>query len=115
MTATCVVASSLLGNGLIRLCCGELAVRCRPPQSSMICAAADEPVVSRHLGRHEAIVDFLPGLKTGDSYGAQAQHRAAPESLRWVPAAGGITAPLTSQAIRASPALRMLIAPTTSA
>ena len=33
--------------------------------------------------------------KGGDSYGAQARHGAAPESLRWVPAAGGIAAPLT--------------------
>ena len=39
-----------------------------------------------------------PALKGGDSYGAQ---ETLPESLRWVPAAGGITAPLTSQAIRA--------------
>src|SRR5690554_5050399 len=37
------------------------------------------------------------------------------ESLRWVPAAGGIAAPLTSQAQWACPALRMLIAPTRSA
>ena len=33
--------------------------------------------------------------KDGDSYGAQARHPAAPESLRWVPAAGGMAAPLT--------------------
>src|SRR5690625_1950033 len=59
--------------------------------------------------------DILPGLKAGDSYGAQGRLNAAPESLRWVPAAGGITAPLTSQANRACPALKTLIAPTTSA
>lgn len=29
---------------------------------------------------------ILPGLKTGDSYGAWASDRTAPESLRWVPA-----------------------------
>ena len=51
------------------------------------------------------VVDILPGLKARDSYGAQGRHRAAPESLRRVPAAGGITAPLTSQANRACPVL----------
>src|SRR5690606_33583408 len=59
-------------------------------------------------------VDILPRLKLGDSYCA---HPASSrnESLRWVPAAGGIAAPLTSQAQWACPALRMLIAPTRSA
>jgi len=52
------------------------------------------------------------GGKEGDSYGAQARHEAAPESLRWVPAAGGLTAPLTSQANRACPALNTFMAPT---
>ena len=33
--------------------------------------------------------------KDGDSYGAQAWHEVTPESLRRVPAAGGIAAPLT--------------------
>ena len=50
-------------------------------------------------------IDILPRLKAGDSYRVQEQDKT-PESLRWVPAAGGITAPLTSQAIRASPALK---------
>ena len=59
-------------------------------------------------------IDLLPRLKAGDSYHVQEQDNT-PESLRWVPAAGGITAPLTSQAIRASPALKTFIAPTTSA
>lgn len=59
--------------------------------------------------------DILPGLKAGDSYGAQARHLTAPESLRWVPAAGDTSASLTSQAQRACPALRMLIAPARSA
>src|SRR5574343_1495367 len=67
------------------------------------------------LEGNQAVIDILPRLKTGDSYGAQARHCAAPESLRWVPAAGGMTAPLTSQANRACPALSILIAPTTSA
>ena len=62
------------------------------------------------LGAH-----ILPGMNVGDSYGAQAWHPAAPESLRRVPAAGGMAAPLTSQANRACPALRTWIAPTTSA
>ena len=31
-----------------------------------------------------------------------------PDSLRWVPAAGGIVAPLTSQANRACPALNTI-------
>src|SRR5690625_4585591 len=60
-------------------------------------------------------IDILPGLKAGDSYGAQGRLNAAPESLRWVPAAGDPTASLTSQANRACPALSTLIAPTTSA
>jgi hypothetical protein len=55
--------------------------------------------------------DILPGLKAGDSYCAQGRRNAARESLRWVPAAGGMTAPLTSQANRACPALSILIAP----
>ena len=59
-------------------------------------------------------IDILPRLKAGDSYRVQEQDKT-PESLRWVPAAGGMTAPLTSQAIRASPALKTFIAPTTSA
>jgi len=33
----------------------------------------------------ELVIDILPGLKAGDSYGAQARHDAAPESLRRVP------------------------------
>ena len=48
-----------------------------------------------------SFLDILLGMNAGDSYGAQARLNAAPESLRWVPAAGGITAPLTSQANRA--------------
>lgn len=31
-------------------------------------------------------LDILPSLKAGDSSGPQARHRAAPASLRWVPA-----------------------------
>ena len=54
-------------------------------------------------------------MNAGDSYGAQAWHGALPESLRWVPVAGGLIAPLTWQANRACPALNTLIAPTTSA
>ena len=54
-------------------------------------------------------------LKAGDSYRVQARFDVLPDSLRWVPVAGGITAPLTSQATRASPALKMFIAPPTSA
>ena len=77
------------------------AVAGRQPRAAEVCAVRT--------------VDILPGLKSGDSYGAQARHRAAPESLRWVPAAGGMTAPLTSQANRACPALNTLTAPTTSA
>ena len=60
-------------------------------------------------------VDILPSLKEGDSYGAGHKSELRTQSLRWVPAAGGIVAPLTSQAIRACPALRMLMAPTQSA
>ncbi|MDF1485927.1 hypothetical protein PY257_12170 [Ramlibacter sp. H39-3-26] len=33
-------------------------------------------------------------MNAGASYGAQARHGAASASLRWVPAAGGIAAPL---------------------
>ena len=62
-----------------------------------------------------SVFDILPGLKAGDSYCAQGRRNAARESLRWVPAAGGMTASLTSQANRACPALNILIAPTTSA
>jgi len=64
---------------------------------------------------YSTFLDILPGMNAGDSYGAQARHGAAPELLRRVPAAVGIAAPLTSQANRACPALRTLIAPTTSA
>ena len=49
--------------------------------------------------------DILPGLKAGDSYCAQGRRNAARESLRWVPAAGGMTAPLTSQANWVCPTL----------
>ena len=63
---------------------------------------------------HTVCFDILPGLKTGDSYCAQGRRNAASESLRWVPAAGGMTASLTSQANRACPALNTLIAPTAS-
>ena len=59
--------------------------------------------------------DILPGPKAGDSCDAQGRHCAAPQSLRWVPAAGGIAAPLTSQANRACPGLKTSIAPTASA
>lgn len=45
----------------------------------------------------DKLFDILPGLNGGDSYGAQACLNAAPESLRWVPTAGGITASLTLQ------------------
>ena len=88
----------------------------------------------------EENVDILPNLslmaardtgKEGDSYGAHAN--CSTESLRWVPAADGMTAPFTRQAIRAVlthpaeasavscpsnnfiPRPRILIAPTTSA
>lgn len=60
-------------------------------------------------------IDILPGLKAGDSYGAQAWYWATHESLRWIPTVGGITAPLTLQANRACPALKTLIASTRSA
>src|SRR5690625_566944 len=73
-----------------------------------------EKVTTRHCGSCIQF-DILPGLKAGDSYGAQGRLNAAPESLRWVPAAGDPTASLTSQANRACPALSTLIAPTTSA
>lgn len=52
-----------------------------------------------------AVVDILPGLKAEDSYCAHACRMAVLASLRWVPAAGGLAAPLTSQANRACPAL----------
>ena len=39
--------------------------------------------------------DILPSLKEGDSYGAGHKSELRTQSLRWVPAAGGITAPLT--------------------
>jgi hypothetical protein len=42
------------------------------------------------------LAGILPGLKAGDSY--RAAHRSAPSE---VPAADGLTAPFTSQAIRA--------------
>ena len=42
------------------------------------------------------LLDLLPGLKDGDSCGAQVRQSAPPESLRRVPAAGGITVPLTA-------------------
>ena len=48
-------------------------------------------------------VDILPALKSGDSYGALGW--ISLKSLRWVPAAGGIAAPLTSQANRVCPTL----------
>ncbi|MCO8162595.1 hypothetical protein NJC38_10495, partial [Pseudomonas sp. 21LCFQ010] len=59
--------------------------------------------IHHHPENEKAIspLDILPGLKAGDSYGAQARHRAAPKSLRWVPAAGAMTSALTSQANRA--------------
>ena len=41
------------------------------------------------------ILDILPGMNAEDSHGAQAWHGALPESLRWVPVAGGIVASLT--------------------
>jgi hypothetical protein len=44
------------------------------------------------------LLTILPSLKEGDSYRTQ-------RVPRWVPAAGPIRAGLTSQAIRASPAL----------
>ena len=50
--------------------------------------------------------------KEGDSYRVQPVRADSP---RWVPAADGLTAPFTSQANRAYPALNTLIAPTTSA
>src|SRR5690625_3411026 len=65
--------------------------------------------------KYISIVDILPGLKAGDSYGAQGRLNAAPESLRWVPAAGEPTASLPSQAHRPCPARITLMAPTTSA
>ena len=49
-------------------------------------------------------------MNSGDSYGAQVWHGALPESLRWVPVAGGLIAPLTGQANRACPAINTLIA-----
>ena len=60
------------------------------------------------------LFDILPHLKEGDSYDAQAASRST-KSFRWVPAAGDMTASLTSQAIRACPALAMLMAATKSA
>lgn len=66
-------------------------------------------------GQSQSLVDILPDLKAGGSYGTLERHRIVPDSLRWVPAADGITAPFTSQARRACPALQTLIAPTTTA
>ena len=93
----------------------------RRRRSAAGAGAADVAVCRRSMMRRRRFraisryFDILPRLKAGDSYGAQARHCATPESLRWVPAAGGMTAPLTSQANRACPALNTLIAPTTSA
>jgi hypothetical protein len=50
-------------------------------------------------------IDILPDLKVGDSYWVT--HRV---SLRWVPAADGLTAPFTSQAIQASVVVPPLLA-----
>jgi hypothetical protein len=52
------------------------------------------------------VVLTSPGLKAGDSYGAQAWHGATLESPQWVPAADGSTAPFTSQANRRGPPLK---------
>ena len=41
------------------------------------------------------LFDILSGMNAGNFYGARAWHGALPESLRWVPVAGGIVAPLT--------------------
>ena len=104
-----LIRRSLVQTQLPRpiFCSVRLAARSLPFQGK---ETGSIPVQSANSGGVE--LDILPALKSGDPYCDYAQAR---NSLRWVPAAGGLIAPLTSQANWACPALKTLIAPTTSA
>ncbi len=56
--------------------------------------------------------DILAGLKTEDSTSTDAWAYASAQLPWWIPAAGGMTAPLTPPANRACPALLICMAPT---
>jgi hypothetical protein len=89
-------------RSLLLVCLTLLFIGIRPPKASAqaACSAAWNATTAYNGGQTASYsnLTILPFLKEGDSYRTQ-------RVPRWVPAAGPIRAGLTSQAIRASPAL----------